>query len=251
MTHPILETQLDAYLDGELEAADARELESHLAQCPECTRFLDGRLALRSAIRARIPALQAPAPLAARVRAKLGSRRGVPRVVWRSLALAASLAVVALGGWQLGFQSGAGNALADAVLASHIRSLMPGHLTDVQSSDQHTVKPWFNGKLDFSPPVTDFAEQGFPLLGGRLDYVAGRPVGALVYGRRQHVINVLLWPRRGGDGGAGVRTRQGYHVLHWVSPDYSYWAVSDLGLAELQQFTQLVQRAEAASQPSR
>ena len=247
MTHPILEAQLDAYLDGELEPPDARELESHLAQCPACTRFLDGRLALRSAIKARIPALQAPKPLEEKVRSRFRSGRGMSRVVWRSLALAASVAVVAFGAWRWGFQNGAGDALADEVLTSHIRSLMPGHLTDVQSSDRHTVKPWFNGKLDFSPPVTDFADRGFPLLGGRLEYVASRSVSALVYGRRQHVINVLVWPRTGRDAGPAVRTRQGYHVLHWVTRDYNYWAVSDLGLAELQQFKQLLERADSAA----
>ena len=249
MTHPILDAQLDAYLDGELEAADARELESHLAHCPECTRFLDARLALRSAIKARIPKLLAPQTLQEHVRKRIGSRRRAPRFVWRSLALAASVAVVAFGGWQLGFQRGVGETLADQVLTSHIRSLMPGHLTDVQSSDQHTVKPWFNGKLDFSPPVTDFADKGFPLLGGRLEYIAGRSVSALVYGRRQHVINVLLWPRSGRDGAPAIRTRQGYHVLHWVTPDYSYWAVSDLGLVELQQFRQLLEQGDSAAYP--
>ena len=248
MTHPNLESQLDAYLDGELEAADARKLESHVAQCPECKRFLDGRLALRSAIAARVPALQAPDVLRENIRKSLRARHVKPAVVWRGLAIAASLAVVAFGGWQMGFRSGVAEITADEVLTSHIRSLMPGHLTDVQSSDQHTVKPWFNGKLDYSPPVTDFAGQGYPLLGGRLDYLAGRSVSALVYGRRQHLINVLLWPRLGGNGtrGPGMQTRQGYHVLHWTTRDYSHWIVSDLGPAELQQFSLLLQRADSS-----
>jgi anti-sigma factor RsiW len=249
MKHPHLESQLDAYLDGELAPADARETESHLAQCPECKRFLDSRLALRSAIAARVPALPAPSVLRENVRKSLGARRVKPAFVWRALAIAASLAVFAFGGWQLGFQRGVGETLADEVLTSHIRSLMPGHLTDVQSSDQHTVKPWFNGRLDFSPPVADFAGEGYPLVGGRLDYVAGRSISALVYGRRQHVINVLLWPRQGGIGtrGPAVQTRQGYHVLHWTTADYTYWVVSDLGLAELQQFSLLLQRADSAA----
>ena len=133
--------------------------------------------------------------------------------------------------------------LGDAVLTSHIRSLMPGHLTDVQSSDQHTVKPWFNGKLDYSPPVNDFADRGYPLLGGRLEYIDGRSVAALVYGRRQHMINVLLWPSDRGTAGPSATTRQGYHVLHWTTRDYTYWVVSDLGLAELQEFNGLLQQA--------
>ncbi len=117
---------------------------------------------------------------------------------------------------------------------------MPGHLTDVLSSDQHTVKPWFNGKIDYSPPVSDFAGQGYPLIGGRLDYVGGRPVAALVYGRRQHIINVLLWPATSRTDGSAVRTRQGYHLLHWTTADYTYWVVSDLGMAELQDFARLL-----------
>jgi len=250
MTHPNLELQLDAYLDGELAEAERRELESHLAQCPECTRFLDGRLALRSAITARIPALRAPDTLRQRVRSL--QRRARMPVIWRSLAVAASLAVVAFGGWQLGFRRGVGETgetLAAEVITSHIRSLMPGHLTDVKSSDQHTVKPWFNGKLDYSPPVNDFAGRGYPLLGGRLEYVDGRSVSALVYGRRQHIINVLLWPSERGVAGAATQTRQGYHVLHWVTPDYTYWVVSDLGLAELRDFEQLLQQADSAATP--
>ena len=252
MTHPNLEAQLDAYLDGELAAADARALEAHIAQCPECARWRDDRVTLRAAIKSQIPVLRAPDVLRQRVRTQIRSgSRFRATVVWRSLALAASVAVVAFGGWQLGLQRGRGESLAAEVLTSHIRSLMPGHLTDVQSSDQHTVKPWFNGKLDYSPPVYDFAGQGFPLLGGRLDYVGGRPVAALVYGRRQHVINVVLWPRdRDPPASApAAQTRQGYHVLRWVTPDYTYWAASDLGLAELQDFERLLLQADSAAAP--
>ncbi len=257
MTHPSFEAQLDAYLDGELAAADARELETHLAQCPECTRFRDARLELRAAIAAGVPALQAPAALRERVRAAVGQgasararapRRFDVRGWWRPLALAASLAVVALGSWRLALQRVAGETLADEVLASHVRSLMPGHLTDVLSTDQHTVKPWFNGKLDFSPAVYDFSGRGYPLLGGRLDYVAGRAVAALVYGRRQHLINVFLWPAaRGPVPGPATRTEQGYHLLHWTAADYTYWVASDLGLTELQDFTQLLRQADSAA----
>src|SRR2546422_10613868 len=133
-------------------------------------------------------------------------------------------------------------------LTSHIRSLMPGHLTDVPSSDQHTVKPWFNGKLDFSPPVFDFAGRDYPLIGGRLDYVGGRSVAALVYGRRQHLINVLLWPAaRGPPAAPATRTQQGYHLLHWATADYAYWVVSDLGLPELGDFAGLLRQADSAA----
>jgi anti-sigma factor RsiW len=257
VTHSGFEAQLDAYLDGELAQADARELETHLAQCRECARFRDERLELRAAITARVPSFQAPDVLRDRVREALrvaareeirGRRRVSFSTLWRPLALAASLLVVALGSWNLALRQAAGDRLADEVLQSHVRSLMPGHLTDVPSSDQHTVKPWFNGRLDFSPPVTDFAGQGYPLLGGRLDYVDGRTVAVLVYGRRQHLINVFLWPAGRGPGGApSTRDRQGYHALHWTTADYSYWVVSDLGRAELGDFTRLVQQTDSAA----
>jgi len=167
-SHPSFEAQLDAYLDGELAATDARELEAHLAQCADCTRFRDGRVALRAAIAAEVPVFQTSDVLRQRVRTALRTSARKSRfnlqAWWRPLALAASFVIVALGGWNLALQRAAGAALADDVLSSHIRSLMPGHLTDVVSSDQHTVKPWFNGKLDYSPPVHDFAVQGFPII---------------------------------------------------------------------------------------
>jgi len=255
VTHPGFEAQLDAYLDGELATIDARELEAHLAQCPECARFRQERLELRAAITARVPVFPAPDALRERVRtavraasrARAPGRLGAP-ALWRSLALAASLAVVALGSWRLGVRRAAGETLADDVLTSHIRSLMPGHLTDVLSSDQHTVKPWFNGRLDYSPPVYDFSGRGYPLLGGRLDYVDGRSVAALVYGRRQHLINVFLWPvARRPAAAAASRTHQGYHLVHWTTADYTYWVVSDLGLPELGDFAGLLRQADSAA----
>ena len=251
MTHPAFEAQLDAYLDGELTTPDAAELEQHLRACPDCSRLEQRRRAVSAAVREQVLRFRAPDTLRARVRSAVRAdvkRRVQPRSYWSALAVAASLAVVAVGGWQAGLRHAASDALADQLLSSHVRSLMPGHLIDVQSSDQHTVKPWFNGKLDFSPPVYDFAGRGFPLIGGRLEYVGGRPVAALVYGRRQHLINVFLWPTEGGPtGGRPATTRQGYHLLHWTTPAYSYWVASDLGLPELRDFAALLQRGDSVA----
>ena len=255
MIHPEFAAQVDALLDDELADADLHALEEHLAQCAECARFRDERVALRAAIKAQLPALRAPEALRARIQSELRAEapRGTPgrlgdRSSWRSVLSAASLVIFALGGWAIGRQQGAANAMSEQLLASHVRSLMPGHLTDVLSSDQHTVKPWFNGKLDYSPPVYDMADRGFPLVGGRLDYVGGQPVAVMVYARRQHMINVFVWPSsRGIAPPAAVRDWQGYHLVRWTSDDYSFSAVSDLALPELTDLSVLLQEADSAA----
>ncbi|HET6795861.1 MAG TPA: anti-sigma factor [Gemmatimonadales bacterium] len=252
MTHAELQLRVDPLLDGELSPGEAQEVEAHLRECEECVEFRRARVALASALREQLPAWNAPPGLREQVRASLRDtardarpRRALPALSWTWLGMAASLALVALGSWGIATRRATTDALGDQVLASHLRSLMPGHLTDVVSSDQHTVKPWFNGRLDFSPPVYDFAGQGFPLLGGRLDYVGGRPVAALVYGRRKHFINVFLWPARGSSTAVtDDETRQGYHLLHWVGPDYTYWVTSDLGSPELRQFAELLRNSD-------
>jgi anti-sigma factor RsiW len=250
MRHPDLEMQVDAWLDGELANIDAAALESHLGQCPSCARYKDDRMELSGSIRKALPRLEASETLRARVRQGLGQARSAERrratlTRWQWMAVAASLVVVALGSWQLGQQRGAGVTVGDEVLRSHVRSLMPGHLTDVQSSDQHTVKPWFNGVLDYSPPVYDFAGRGYPLIGGRLEYIGGRKVAALVYARRKHLISVLVWPRSEGDAGDQRGFRQGYNLFHWSTPTYVYWVTSDLGRPELTEFTGLLKQADA------
>lgn len=259
MNHPEMETQVDALLDGELAPADAAEVEAHLHGCSSCSGFRAERLALRSAIAAEMPWQAASPALRARVRDSIrreaGSgtarRRAVMPRAWTGLAAAAAIALVAVGSWQLGAAHGAAGATADAleeqVLASHVRSLMPGHLSDVVSTDQHTVKPWFDGRVDFSPPVHDLAGRGYPLLGGRLDYVGGRQVAALAYGRRRHVVSVYIWPSGGAAPVSAGPDRNGYHLIHWATPVFTWWLVSDIGAGELSDFGAMLRLADSAT----
>ena len=246
MTCAELETRLHAYLDAELPEAAAREVAAHVAGCPHCGPWYEEQRTLRAALRERLPTFRAPDTLRAAVRRGLRAAQDVepPRArlaASRWLAAAATLLVAVGGTWSLAMRAVASRTVGDEILAAHVRSLMPGHLTDVLSTDQHTVKPWFNGRLDFSPPVEDFSGSGYPLIGGRLDYVAGRSVAVLVYGRRQHVISVMLWPAgTGSSAGPAVRAVQGYHLLHWTDPNFTYWVVSDLGMAELRDFGALL-----------
>jgi len=213
-------------------------MQEHLAACGGCQEEHGRLLALRTGIRAEAPYYRAPAHLRQQVGAAL--RHAGPQTAgpWRWIAMAAALLLAVSLAWNISEFQSRSTLLAQDVLTSHIRSLMGAHLTDVPSSDQHTVKPWFNGKLDFSPDVKDFAAEGFPLLGGRLDYIGGRPVAALVYGRRQHVINLFTWPSAG-PARVGDLSRNGYHAIHWTSAGMMYWAVSDLGAADLRRFANL------------
>ena len=162
---------------------------------------------------------------------------------WTWLALAAAIVLAAFIASSLLprlQQPGADQFLATQLIASHVRSLMADHLTDVASSDQHTVKPWLDAKLDFAAPVTDLAGQGFPLIGGRLDYLDNHSVAALVYQRRKHFINLFIWPTTSGAAKAQkVVTREGYHLVHWTDADFNYWAVSDVSEGDLQTFKSL------------
>ena len=252
---------LHAFLDDELDPVRSLDVQSHLDACPDCAREHAAHRSLRAALRDEALYFRSPAGLENRVRAALGSRGAIERragwldgvgalvrMRWAWLpagATAALLAVTVITIWRFGAPpSGrmADNLLGREVVASHVRSLMAGHLTDVPSSDHHTVKPWFNGRLDFSPPVKDLAAQGFALVGGRLDYLAGRPVAALVYQRRLHVINLMVWPAPGvPDRSSIAATDQGYHVLHWTQAGMTYWAVSDLNENEMQEFATLLQ----------
>lgn len=244
---------LDAYMDAELDLVTSLAIERHIATCADCSQRLQNRRELRNALRAESLYFRAPAALAQQIQASSSQNAWINRLrnnTWLGMVAALLLGVVVTAGLFEAFSaSNRSNALADEVFSSHIRSLMVDHLEDVASTDQHTVKPWFNGKLDFSPTVVDLTEQGFPLIGGRLDYLDNRPVTALVYQRQKHIINLFVWHTDAPDMPPTVTTRQGYHLINWVESSTTYWAVSDLELSELQTFAQLIQSHTAAPSP--
>jgi anti-sigma factor RsiW len=241
---------INAFLDGQLDLVRHLEIEHHLAECPACADNFKGLQSLRDAVRAEAPYHRAPPGLLERFR----SRQALPSETspaslaprrWFGLAVALAAGVVlALGGLGLVLfraPQSPNDLLVKEVIAGHVHSLLAHHLTDVASSDRHTVKPWFKGQVDFAPQVPDLSDHDFTLVGGRLDYLDNRPVAALVYRRRAHVINLFVWPasqRR--DSGPTTGQRQGYNYLHWVAGEMNGWAVSDLNAEELREFARLV-----------
>ncbi len=245
------ESLLHGYLDGELCAAATWEYERHLQGCAVCAVELSALRSLRARLHEADLYAAAPPLLSRRIREHLeptagagaGLTSGAERSHW--LAIAAALALVAMGSWWTlqAVRGPAEEMLAVAALDGHLRSLQLAHLTDVASTDAHTVKPWFEGKLSYSPPVVDLATEGFPLLGGRLDVVEGRTVAALVYGRRKHIVSVFVWPADGAPETApGSAARQGYSWIQWSHAGVRYWAVSDVAPAELEEFARLLRR---------
>jgi mycothiol system anti-sigma-R factor len=235
---------LHAYLDDELDPARRRAFEQHLPGCSECTRELEAQRALRASLRDGGFRFTAPVALRERIRSSL--RPAVvapPRRPWMPLLAAAVLLLGILGaasGAYLGLARRAEPPdLQRELVSAHVRSLMAEHLYDVESTDKHTVKPWFQGKVDFSLPVNDFKDQEYPLAGGRLDYLDDRPVAALVYRRHKHVINLFVWPAADADAPPQATTRRGYNLLHWTQGGLHFWAVSDLNAEELAEFGRL------------
>ncbi len=242
---------LDPYADGALDLVRHLEIENHLHDCPACRTLHDNTRALRDALADPGLYYRAPENLRRRLEATRPIAGHHPLRLWVPAAWLVAAAALVLLGWFLG-RGGFGppratppdDALTEEVVASHVRSLLtPDHLTDIKSSNRHTVKPWFTGRLDFAVEVPDPAEQGFPLVGGRLDYVGGRAVAALVYQRRQHVINMFVWPGAGADAPEGITTRQGYHLVHWSQGGMAWWAASDLNERELEELVGLLRRA--------
>jgi anti-sigma factor (TIGR02949 family) len=234
--------RLEAYVDGAFAESESAEFRDHLAGCADCGPEAAALQRLRNEIRRSAPVYRAPEALRSQIRFALrreaaGSAPvGLRASGW--LAYAASLLLaVALGSggtfWVLGERQE--NTIAAEVIDNHLRSLLGTHLTDVASSDQHTVKPWFAGRSDVSPPAVDLATEGFPLVGGRLDVIEGKPVPALVYKRREHLISVFVLPATRGNLGITL-TRRGYTVQHWDEGDLGFWVVSDAALPELTEF---------------
>ncbi len=249
MDHNEARELIQPYADGELDVSNARAVEQHLQACSQCRSAEQSIRALRIALRSDAVAFRAPRRLRKNIRAAVRreARRDRGSLFWSLpwISAAAAACALLLAGLFF-FQSARSSrsAIVDQVIANHVRSLLATHLVDIPSSDQHTVKPWFNGKIDFAPEVRDFATDGFPLVGGRLEYLDGKTAAALVYRRDHHVINLLLSPTTNHpDKGLSTFTRRGYHLMNWTRNGIEYWAVSDLNAEELDRFSSLVRAA--------
>lgn len=236
-----------AYVDGELDPANALAIERRLAADPALAAEGDRIVALRTALRQHFPREAAPDGLRARVDAIAGLRRPAQRPSWRALAASVALAaIVGSSATYLAFGPQQGEPVPAAVVAGHIRALMAPQPIDVASSDRHTVKPWFNGRIPEAPRVIDLAKDDFPLVGGRLDVVDRVPVPTLVYRHRQHLISLTEVPARGRANAAPARrTSGGYNLVGWTENGVAYWAVSDIGAGDLDDFAQKFRSAPA------
>lgn len=255
---------LDADVDGEIDLVRHLEIERHIATCAECARRVAAARDRKAAIRNALPSYKASSHLMLKVQDSLrhepdvssepmhapnaatasptppakrvGTILPFPSML-RQLGGMAAAVLLAVGvGYSWGVARAQRNQLITAAIADHIRSLQPNHLLDVVSTDQHTVKPWFAGRVEFSPPVVDLAAKGFPLVGGRLEHLDAHTVAALVYHRRKHVINLFVWPADRGSLSLPPSEQDGYHVLAWSKGDLNFLAVSEIPAPELQEF---------------
>jgi anti-sigma factor RsiW len=244
------------YIDGELDLVRTIEIETHLKACSACAQELENQQGVHAVLRRNSLAYVAPAVLRDRIQSSLRVSSVAIEVqetgikwpslrVWQWAGAVAALTLFSLSGWQLTArlrEPSTDQRIAAEVFSSHVRSLEADHLMDVVSTDQHTVKPWFDAKLDFSPPVEDLANNGFPLVGGRLDYLEGREVAALIYQRRNHFINVFVWPDPTGNNSTqSIESRQGFSIMRWSREGFQCWAVSDIGGSELAEFVRLLE----------
>ena len=250
MTHSVLH----GYLDGELDAARAAEFERHLLSCPQCVAELEAQESLRSRIQSAGLRERAPEGVRRNLHAALSGTPAETKAVtlirprpsirptwWLTLAAAAVFVIVLGSRFLPNLTQGRGeNEMAAAIVDAHLRSLQPGHLEDVISTDQHTVKPWFDGRVDFAPPVRDFASEGFPLQGGRLDVVRGKTVAVLVYGRRKHIINVFVWPTSEPDLAPQQGSQLGYNWIDWRKGGMEFSAISDVSAPDLVALQKLI-----------
>ena len=242
MTCDTVERDLHAYVDRELDAQTTASVRTHIQDCDDCRRRVAAIEALGRLVRAT-PQYAAPERLRSRLTSRVPWTLSTQRVLaWA----AAAVLVLAVGSGVILRRPAAiphsNTSVLEDVVDDHVRSLMADHLVDVQSSDQHTVKPWFLGRVDFSPPVIDLAATGFPLVGGRLEYVGDRPAAALVYQRQTHAINVFIVPDDSPQTGrADLHSIRGFHVVHWIRGGMSFWAVSDLNETELTEFARALQ----------
>jgi len=259
MEHSEIMELLPAYVDQELGIAETLTVQRHLDDCADCRRECAEQAALSKRVKSDAGYFNAPADLAARINSALPQGKpqpAGPATRWNSwwhrgwnfswLQAGSAMATLLVAVWSIGFYLSLPSAqerVADEIIASHVRSLQADHLTDVASTDQHTVKPWFNGRLSFSPPVIDLAAQGFVLEGGRLDYLDGHPVAALIYRHQKHPINLYIWPASGKDAGPQALASRGYHLVRWSSDEMTYWAVSDVGENELLKFSGILRLA--------
>jgi anti-sigma factor RsiW len=240
MTCDEAEILLHALIDGELDAGHARAVEDHIAGCPRCAAQLRAYREMSKVVAGADVRYKAPLELRRRIEASLPKPKQAPnrRAVLRGFAMGSAVSAIAATGLvAIILRSDDDARIESEVVSAHLRSLQAGHLTDVLSTDQHTVKPWFNGKLDVAPPVIDLTAQGFTLIGGRLDYVDTRPIGAIVYRRRAHVINLFVAQTASAERRAAkIETIQGFNIRRWSERGLNYWAVSDLAADELAEF---------------
>jgi anti-sigma factor RsiW len=249
MTCDEAEILLHALLDDELDAGHVREVEAHIATCQRCAAQLNAYRDMRSAMATSDLHFTAPPQLRQRIEAALPKAHTNRRAVLKGFAMGSVLSAAAATGLVVVvLRHEDEQRILSEVVSAHLRALQAGHLTDVLSTDQHTVKPWFNGRLDVAPPVVDLTAQGFTLIGGRLDYVNGRAIGAIVYRRRTHVINLFVAQTTNAESRmAKIETVQGFNIRHWSERGLTYWAVSDLNADELADFGSKVELATGAS----